>query len=117
MQTTSKLVIAGWFAYVGVIWSLKGAVLIYYHRIMYVCRYLASCPDVFSLLTASGAVSRNKRSFESRLYIVVLALLLLTWQLLFTVGPFINCGRFIPILEVSVATPVHALLPQLNTDT
>ncbi|KAJ0423104.1 hypothetical protein BJY00DRAFT_310701 [Aspergillus carlsbadensis] len=34
MQTTSKLVIAGWFAYVGVIWSLKGAVLIYYHRIM-----------------------------------------------------------------------------------
>ncbi|KAL2858615.1 hypothetical protein BJY01DRAFT_241944 [Aspergillus pseudoustus] len=34
MQITTKVIIAGWFAYVGVLWSLKGAVLIYYHRIM-----------------------------------------------------------------------------------
>ncbi|GAQ12322.1 hypothetical protein ALT_9643 [Aspergillus lentulus] len=34
MQITAKLVIAGWFAYAGALWSLKGAVLIYYNRIM-----------------------------------------------------------------------------------
>ncbi|KAL3484214.1 hypothetical protein BJX62DRAFT_244144 [Aspergillus germanicus] len=34
MQTTTKLVVAGWYAYVGALWSLKGVVLIYYHRIM-----------------------------------------------------------------------------------
>ncbi|KAL2818561.1 hypothetical protein BJX63DRAFT_429062 [Aspergillus granulosus] len=34
IQIASRMVIAGWFAYVGALWSLKGAVLIYYHRIM-----------------------------------------------------------------------------------
>jgi hypothetical protein len=41
MQTTTKLVVAGWYAYVGALWSLKGVVVIYYHRIMYGC-YLLS---------------------------------------------------------------------------
>ncbi|KAL4866577.1 hypothetical protein BDV12DRAFT_172676 [Aspergillus spectabilis] len=34
METGSKLAIAGWFSYVSILWSLKGAVLFYYSRIM-----------------------------------------------------------------------------------
>ncbi|KAL2802174.1 hypothetical protein BJX63DRAFT_415732 [Aspergillus granulosus] len=71
MQITTKLVIAGWFAYVGVLWSLKGAVLIYYHRIMYACKSSVSWPDGFSLLETVGAVSHSKRSSELRPSIAV----------------------------------------------
>lgn len=47
MQITAKLVIAGWFAYAGALWSLKGAVLIYYSRIMYDYKAPVSYPDAF----------------------------------------------------------------------
>jgi hypothetical protein len=71
MQITAKLVIAGWFAYAGALWSLKGAVLIYYNRIMYDYKSPVSYPGAFYLLKTAGAVSRSKRSFESRGSIVV----------------------------------------------
>jgi hypothetical protein len=64
MQTTTKLVVAGWYAYVGALWSLKGVVVIYYHRIMYdriSSLSPTSCrPDIVPLLTAAGPASRSK---------------------------------------------------------